>query len=594
MKGKPPVRDRQSQLRATLVLAAAALAVSFSAFEAREPLFKLAFTRVTTSEAAALVFVIALAVWAAGDLKDFLSRRALDLPVLFFVASNLVAVAVSEDRATSLRYTLRMALVGLVYLGISRLPVRRRSHLVVAGAVSVTVMVVAFVGLAESYDPGLAWTRVLKVFQESVTTFGNGSIVRISSTLPFSTLLSAYLELCLPLFIVFGLWLAGRVSGMAWRRLLIAGTLAGMAVIITAQLQTFTRTGYVVLLLSMLLGAALGSKYGYGRRVWGMFAAGLVLMVVIFGMAAGFDYRLGARLGGGEVQPGRGVEYTLLEAPAGLKTGEQGTARIRLRNTGSDIWEPGGGRGTNLTYRWVSYPGGGEQTVEYMVTDLPHAIAPGAEVDVRAEFNTPGESGRYVLVFDMVAVGATWFSAVSSPPLAIPVEFGPDGGGRVFEIEEKAAVFNAGGAGTETPPRSQLWQAAVRAWASHPLLGLGPDQFRLRHHEYYEGLIPDERFRTHNIFLEALATTGVVGLAAMVYLLAAALWVQYRLVRDRGMEMSARLLSLGVTIATVGYISHNLLDCFLWQTGVAYMFFTVLGLTAWLDRYRFSEPGPSA
>lgn len=571
------------------MLAAAALAVSFSAFEAREPLFELAFTRVTTSEAAALVFVIALAVWAMGDLKDFLSRRALDLPVLLFVASNLVAVAVSEDRAASLRYTLRMALAALVYLGISRLPVRRRSHLVVAGATAATAAVVAVVGLVESYDSGFARTHLLKVFQESITTFGNGSIVRISSTLPFSTLLSAYLELCLPLFIVFGLWLASRVSGMAWRRMLIAGTLAGMAAIIAAQMFTFTRAGYAVLFLSLLLGVVLGSRYGYGRSVWGMFAAGLVLMVLIFGLEAGFDNRLGARLGGGEVQPGRGVQYTLLETPGGLKAGEQGTALVRLKNTGSEAWEAGGGRESNLTYRWVSYPGGDEQDVSFLITNLPHAVATGAEVDVRAYFSTPSEPGRYALVLDLVAAGATWYSAVGSPPLVIPVEFAPDGSGSVYEIAETAAAFNAGSAGSEIPPRSQLWKAAVRAWTSHPLLGLGPDQFRLHHHEYYEGLIPDERFRSHNIFLEALATTGVVGFAAIVYLLTAALWVQYRLVRDRGMEMSARLLSLGVTIATVGYVVHNFFDCFLWQTGVAYMFFIVLGLTAWLDRYRAAE-----
>lgn len=584
------MQDKKVKLRAALVLAGAGLAVIFSAFEAREPLFELAFTKVTTSEAAALVFLVTLAMWAAGGIKDFLSRRALDLAVLMFVVSNLISVVVSQDRTASFRYTLRMALVAVVYLGISRLPARRRSHLVVAGATSITVIIVVLVGLLESYSPGLAWTRVLKVFQEGVTTFGNGSIVRISSTLPFSTLLSAYLELCLPLFIVFGIWFSGRAAGATSRRLLFAGTLAGMTAIITAQLLTFTRTGYAVLPLSLFSGAVLGSIYGYGRRVWGMFATGLVLMVVIFGFAAGIDNRLEARLGGSEVQSERSAEYALLETPGGLKTGEQSAAPIRLKNTGSATWEPGGERETNLTYRWLSYPDGAEQDVPYMVTNLPYPVAPGMEVDVRADFNMPSEPGRYVLVFDMVAVRATWYSAVGAPPLVIPVEFAPDGSGGVYEIRESAAVFNAGGAGTETPPRSQLWQAAVKAWASHPLLGLGPDQFRLHYHEYFEDMKPDERFRTHNIFLESLATTGVVGFAAMVYLLAAAVWVQYRLVRSREMEMSARLISLGVTVATVAFISHNLLDCFLWQTGVAYMFFTVLGLTSWLDRYRATGP----
>ena len=33
----------------------------------------------------------------------------------------------------------------------------------------------------------------------------------------------------------------------------------------------------------------------------------------------------------------------------------------------------------------------------------------------------------------------------------------------------------------------------------------------------------------------------------------------------------------------MAYVVHGMLDCFLWQTGMVFLFFTYLGLTSWLD-----------
>jgi len=44
------------------------------------------------------------------------------------------------------------------------------------------------------------------------------------------------------------------------------------------------------------------------------------------------------------------------------------------------------------------------------------------------------------------------------------------------------------------------------------------------------------------------------------------------------------LISLALLVGLMAYIGHGLFDCFLWQTGVAFLFFSLLGLTAWLDK----------
>lgn len=576
---------------AYLTLAGAVFAIVFFPFEAREPLFRLGFTSFTTTETATLVFLLTVAVWAAGNLRAFFSRRVLDVAVLLFVASNLVSTIFSVDFNSSFRYSLRMTFAALVYLGISRLPVRVRSHLVVAGTVSATVLVVSVIGLLENFIPEFTWSRLLSTFQESVTTFGAYYNVRISSTMPFSTVLSAFLELCLPLFIVFGLWFFGERHGNRTNLWLAGAAMAGTACIIAAQLFSYTRSGFVTIPLSLSAGAVAAYVYGYGRRVWGMFIAVMVLGAVLFGASTLLNNKMGVRMGLSEQPVHFYAAYALLDMPSPLKLSEQYTATIRLKNTGDGWWQPSGEEEASLSYRWVDYPEGREQVkIPYLTSYMPHPVAPGETVDVAADFHTPGEPGRYVLVFDMVASRVAWFSADGSQPLVIPLEFTDEGEGTVFRTSEAAEDVSYGGGKAATPQRKQLWRAAVKVWLSHPLFGIGPDQFRTHYGEYLEGVDPDERLRTHNIFLEALSTTGVAGLAVMVYMLVSAFKVQLRLVRDRDMDKSARLVSLGVLAATVAYVAHGLLDSFLWQTGVAFMFFTILGLTAWLDKHKSTGP----
>jgi putative inorganic carbon (hco3(-)) transporter len=68
--------------------------------------------------------------------------------------------------------------------------------------------------------------------------------------------------------------------------------------------------------------------------------------------------------------------------------------------------------------------------------------------------------------------------------------------------------------------------AGFEMWADHPLIGVGPDNFEVRYPEYAEaiGLDPrPQRRSAHNLYLESLAETGLLGALPFFTLLGLAL-----------------------------------------------------------------------
>jgi O-antigen ligase len=118
--------------------------------------------------------------------------------------------------------------------------------------------------------------------------------------------------------------------------------------------------------------------------------------------------------------------------------------------------------------------------------------------------------------------------------------------------------------------RAGLWRAAVAMWRERPLTGLGPDNFRWAHAasasgpagDTHETLIP-----ANNLFLEAAATTGTLGLLALVGALAATARAAGRALQ-RAARGSADAVWAAVLLAlTVGVAVHGTVDTFLGFTG---------------------------
>ena len=571
-------------IRSRTVLAGVCLTVLFTALEIRTPVVSLGPVSFTTSEVAAGILIAASLVFALANLSWYLSRRALDLAVLLFLAANFLSTAfAAEDKPSAFKFSLRMTYAALVYLAVSRLPARSQGHLWVAGAAAVTLVIVTVVGLMENFISFVKWPDVLEPFNEGVITFGTFYNIRVASTLPYPTVLSMYLELMMPLALMFGLWCVGREKSNVRRRR-EAAVLLLVAAVMVVQVFTFTRSALVATPLSLIAGAWMAVAFGYRRRIFGFLVLAAVLLAVTLGVSVLLSNKVASRLDITESEPLYGAEYTLLDFPSQIPLDSIGTARINIRNTGSIDWSSDENEGVLIGYRWVSYPGMELYDVpEYIISSPTAVVPPGGDLVFQTDFATPRDNGRYVLVFELAKTHIGWFSSAGPAPLIMPLEF-IDGKSRPFAISETADSFKAGDPAAETASRSMLWPAGLKTLRANLLLGVGPDQFRKRYAEYAPEIPREERLRTHNILLEPTATTGIVGLAAMLFLLARMVQVQFRLTRNRSQSGGARLVSLALFIISVAYITHGMLDYFLWQTGVAFMFFIVLGLTSWLDR----------
>ena len=108
--------------------------------------------------------------------------------------------------------------------------------------------------------------------------------------------------------------------------------------------------------------------------------------------------------------------------------------------------------------------------------------------------------------------------------------------------------------------RVEIWRTAWLAFQERPLLGHGPDSFeiafrRLRTEAYCQKMGRTDAFQghAHNDMLQALATTGLFGAAAYLFLLASLLWAWRKTFEEPGRGelaagLGAGLLSLFISM----------------------------------------------
>ncbi len=119
--------------------------------------------------------------------------------------------------------------------------------------------------------------------------------------------------------------------------------------------------------------------------------------------------------------PGWAAEFTSVDLPQTMRPGESAVGRATVRNAGRLAWSP--------TYaQWPANPwpmlrlsnhvraangalvdpAGGARTL------LPRFVAPGEDVTFIVEFSAPERPGEYVIEWDMLSEGHTWFAACGS------------------------------------------------------------------------------------------------------------------------------------------------------------------------------------
>jgi putative inorganic carbon (HCO3(-)) transporter len=170
-------------------------------------------------------------------------------------------------------------------------------------------------------------------------------------------------------------------------------------------------------------------------------------------------------------------------------------------------------------------------------------------------------------------------------------------GAIVLEGPSLQRAFSSGHAGT-VHQRFYIWHSAVRMIEDHPILGIGPDNFlhyyapRPAPHQYFQRFCPNGLgyiepqagaepclSHPHNAILDAWLSTGIVGLAAFIWLEVVfwgALWRAY----PSSSELPGLILGAGA--AMLASLIHGMVDNMYFLPDLAILFWLLCGFASYL------------
>ena len=482
------------------------LAVAF-ALESTRPLAALGPLVLTNVEA--LLF-LTIGLWAAACLA---ARRRPAIPrtvalpaVAWLAALALSALFAPAHRLDAAKFTGRMAGALLIAWAAYDLSSSAPRRATLTRALAAGGLLVGLLGLAEATRLP-AVTQFLSAFKEAPTAVGE--VLRVSSTLPYATIASMVLELTVPLLLAWVITVERRLT----RALLAAGLLVTLA----AQALTLTRGGLLALLAALATMAAWAGWRHQRALLTGSLAAGAALlacwaMILIWNPVA--RYRLVS-------ETEQRWYQAAYQAPPRLAVEANETLRVpvTLTNTGARTWHAQGDHAFALGYH-LYRPDGTLVTFDGGRVALPYDVPPGATVEVLAPVTAPAAGGAYVIEWDVLQEGITWFAWEGAPAgrtqLAVAATSAAPSGALPLPgapAPPPPAALTAGEEG-----RLWLWQVAARMFAESPLLGVGPDNFRWLHAAHAGVEQADTRVHANNLYVEWLVDTGIVGFAAFAWL----------------------------------------------------------------------------
>jgi O-antigen ligase/polysaccharide polymerase Wzy-like membrane protein len=543
----------------TVAAAGVFLLATFAPFEPTTPLLQVPGQSLTILE---LVLLVALMAWAAAVIA---SRRIPWVPSLAWPWVALVAaMAVSsllapEFRLNAFHMTGRFAsATAVLVLASNGITTVRRVRMLLAVCVITGTTVAAAVLLEALQVPSVL--SALDAFRPSVTVLGGQ--VRGSGTLQYPTIASMYLE------VVFAAGLALMLIAHDETRRLRAGLLFVVLVVIAdAIVLTLTRAGLVSIAVSLVLAGWLRFRHRPMDTGLGWIGA-LAVSIAILIAASHTSQLLWLRL----TSEGQSAWYRAeISAPEtlSLKTAAPDEIVVSVTNSGRATWDSGRDPPIFLSYHWLDGDGRFVVAFEGERTSFARPVGPGATTSVRARVRAPGQPGQYRLEWDLVQQGRLWFSTEADAPDSAKTfvrVVGPPIGGalRQFARPERAV----------RPGRFELWTAAVRMIAEHPLFGVGPDNFRLLYGSYTGQPRADARIHSNNMYLEIVAGGGIVAAVVLLWLLRES-WRTFRSIGASPNPAAIALVAAGAAIAL-----HGLVDSFVSFAPTYILFALILGCAA--------------
>jgi hypothetical protein len=366
-------------------------------------------------------------------------------------------------------------------------------------------------------------------------------VPRLTSTLSHPNVAAAVLEVTLPLL------LAVIVSApRTWRPLVATLLLAHLA----ALTLTFSRAGILASAASLVVLAAVAARRGAWRIAVPVGAAAFAAPLGL-ALAAGVLPQVERRLVAEVSQAGFQATYT---APALVAAGPEQVLDIpvRVTNAGSSSWSARDDSRVALGYHLLRADGT-PLDFDRPATLVPGDVAPKASLDMVVQVRAPATAGWYLVEWDALREGVAWFSWRGSPTAAMNLLVEPT-------LPRSAPPALDAEVALPRPARVQFWTAAWGMLRDQPLLGVGPDNFRMRFVDYAG--IDESHIGTHahSLYLESLADTGVLGFAALG-------WLLLRLVSVAGHGLGTPtdhdwVWRAALFASLVAWLVHGLLDDF--------------------------------
>jgi hypothetical protein len=562
-------RLRSPALVSTTAAAGVCVWIAAAPFEGLQPVAHVPGQSISSVEAVLLAVFAAwfVAIVWTGALPEW--RTPLTMPwTLFLVAVSAAALAAPSARTNALHMAGRFGLAFGVYLvtvsGITTFG-RLRAVFVVSAAVGVIVSVLAVLEVL-GMAPVL---RALTAFRPGIAVVG--AHVRAAGPFQYPTIASMYLE------ILFAFVLALVLLAMdAGRHVQAAAAAAAAAVMAEAITLTFTRAGLATMCGSLAIaGAWRWRRRGVDGGVKAIMAIAVVIVIEVLTSHPSDAVRLRMTT---EAQDD--WYRASIEAPLDLDFTAGGTIAIpvTLTNTGLTAWDSAAKPPYRVSYHWLLADQDRVANFEGLRTTFPEPVRPGATVTIRARVQAPGQPGQYRLMWDLVQEGRLWFS--TEPGAEIVVSRAMVRGPAVARIGSTPLVSMP--KVSVRPGRLKLWRAAGRMLLERPLLGVGPDNFRLLYGGYAGIANPDTRVHTNNMYLEVLVGGGLVAGAAFGWLCWRALSLFAGALR-RAADGQTATVAAAVASAGAAIALHGIVDSFFSFTATYVLFAITLGLASASD-----------
>jgi O-Antigen ligase len=310
---------------------------------------------------------------------------------------------------------------------------------------------------------------------------------------------------------------------------------------------TFTRAGLITMAASLaLVGAWRYRARGRDRGVVALAALTVTIGTLFFASRSAQSLWLRFTSEGQESWYRADVV-----APADIWMADDEVASIpvTLINTGRIEWDSDANPPFYVSYHWLDADADRIVAFQGLRTAFEAPVSPGSRVSLAVQVRSPAQPGEYRLVWDIVQEGRLWFTTEAG---AIPVMSRAIVGG---DQPRTALATFAPPRPTVRPRRFQLWRAAWRMVAARPLVGVGPDNFRLSYAPYAGLAAGDPRIHSNNMYLEMLAGAGISGALAFAWLL----WSVARVTRPTAADPA----SLAIAAAALAIAVHGAVDSFL-------------------------------